>query len=145
MLSRKPTLKIKRLSDGATVPSFAHDGDAGLDLHASEDILIAPKERKAVPLGLAFEIPKGYAGLIWDRSGLALKEGLTTLAGVVDAGYRGEVKVILYNTTDQYYQISRRDRIAQMLIQKVEQPKIEAVSMLDETQRGEGGFGSSGK
>lgn len=145
MLSRRPTIKIKRLVDGATVPSFAHEGDAGLDLHASEDVLIAPGARKAVPIGLAFEIPVGFAGLVWDRSGLALKEGISTMAGVIDAGYRGEVKVILYNTTEKYYQVTRRDRVAQMIIQKVEHPKIEAVSMLQESQRGEGGFGSSGK
>lgn len=127
------------------IPSFNHDGDAGLDMYSVDDVLLAPFERKAVDTGIALELPKGCAGLIWDRSGLALKEGITTMGGVIDEGYRGEVKIILYNQLDRYYQIKKGDRIAQMLIQRVEKPRIEVTGMLTESERNQKGFGSSGK
>lgn len=127
------------------IPSFNHDGDAGLDMYSVDDVLLAPFERKAVDTGIALELPKGCAGLIWDRSGLALKEGIATMGGVIDEGYRGEVKIILYNQLDRYYQIKKGDRIAQMLIQRVEKPRIEVTGMLTESERNQKGFGSSGK
>lgn len=138
-------LKIKKLREDAMIPSFNHDSDAGLDMYSVDEVLVAPQERKAVDTGIALELPKGHAGLVWDRSGLALKEGIITMGGVIDEGYRGEIKIIVYNMTDQYYQIKKGDRIAQMLIQKVEHPKIEVTGMLSESDREAKGFGSSGK
>lgn len=138
-------LKIKKLREDAMIPSFNHDTDAGLDMYSVDEVLVAPQERKAVDTGIALELPKGHAGLVWDRSGLALKEGIITMGGVIDEGYRGEIKIIVYNMTDQYYQIKKGDRIAQMLIQKVEHPKIEVTGMLSESDREAKGFGSSGK
>lgn len=141
----KGKLKIKKLREDAKIPSFNHDTDAGLDMHSVNEVLVAPLERKSIETGIAMELPKGYAGLIWERSGLALKEGIMTMGGVIDEGYRGEIKIIIHNMTNNYYQIRKGDRIAQMLIQKVEHPVIEVTGMLTESEREEKGFGSSGK
>ena len=94
-------LKIKKISPNAIVPSYAHPGDAGMDLYSCEDVTISPSERKLIPTGISVIIPEGCVGLIWDKSGLAVKHGLTTLAGVIDEGYRGEIKVAIFNTSKE--------------------------------------------
>ena len=137
-------LKIKKLSPTAILPSYAHADDAGLDLCADETIIIQPGERQLIPTGLAMAIPSGYVGLIWDKSGIASQHGLKTMAGVIDAGYRGEVKILVYNLSNQPYTVQARTKIAQMLIQPVEQKRILEVPELDDTSRGAGGFGSTG-
>ena len=127
------------------MPRFAHEGDAGLDLLTSEAVTLAPGERRSVGTGLSMEIPEGHVGLIWERSGLAFKHGIKTFGGVVDAGYRGEISICLWNTSEVPYEFKRGDKIAQMLIQAVVAPTIEIVDTLSETVRGENGFGSTGK
>ena len=138
-------LKVKKLVKDATLPSFAHAGDAGLDLYTIEDYELKPQERHAFKTGIAMEIPQGYVGLIWDKSGLAVKHGLHHLAGVIDATFRGEIQVVILNTGTEAYQVKKGDKIAQMLIQKVESVEVEEVAELDDTERGENGWGSSGR
>lgn len=141
------TLQIKRLSPDATVPTYAHEGDAGMDLRAVEAVAVPSGGRALVGTGIAFALPRGFVGLVHPRSGLAAKNGVTVLnaPGTIDAGYRGEIKVILYNTGAESFLVSPGDRIAQLIIQQVECPAIEVVAALDEdTTRGIGGFGSTG-
>lgn len=140
-------LKVKKLSGSEDLPTvaYAHDGDAAFDLYASKRISIEPHERVQVPTGIALALSFGYAGLIWDKSGLSHKHGLRTLGGVVDASYRGEVMVGMINLSDETYVFERGNKVAQMVIQKVEHCEIEVVDNLDDTSRGEGGFGSTGK
>ncbi|MEK9629224.1 MAG: dUTP diphosphatase [Nitrospinota bacterium] len=130
---------------GGTIPQYAHAGDAGADITASEKTVIPPGERLLVATGLRLEIPEGHVGLIWPRSGLAVKKGIDCGAGVIDSHYRGEVKVLLFNHSDSEFPIEPGDRIAQILIQKVERVKFLAADELNETARSEGGFGSTGK
>ena len=137
-------IKVKKLSPSATLPSYVHPHDAGLDLYSTETTTILPQEQKLISTGIALAIPAGYVGLIWDKSGIATKHGLKTMAGVIDAGYRGEVKILLHNLSQQSYTVEAGSKIAQMLIQPVEQKQIVEVEELDETERGEQGFGSSG-
>ncbi|MGQ9471411.1 MAG: dUTP diphosphatase [Candidatus Aminicenantales bacterium] len=137
-------LRVKRLSPQAKLPSYGHPDDAGLDLYSSEETVIRPGEVKAVPTGLKIAIPPGFVGLIWDKSGLALR-GVHRLAGVVDSGYRGEVRVVLVNLGQENFEIGAGMKIAQMLVQPVEQVVIEEVEELDPTPRGEAGFGSTGR
>lgn len=139
------TLKIKRLIKEATLPSYAHAGDAAFDLYAREKITIAPGERVSIPTGIAMEIPDGCVGLIWDKSGLSHKYGLKTLGGVIDASYRGEVFVGMTNLSAAAYTFEKNDKIAQMIIQAREHVVIEENEELSTTERGEGGFGSTGK
>jgi dUTP pyrophosphatase len=136
-------LKIKKLHKDAIIPKYAHDTDAGLDLYSVENLTIKPKHRVIVKTGISIELPKGYAALVWDKSGIA-KKGVTTLAGVCDAGYRGEYKIVLLNVGSKDYKINKGEKIAQILIQKVEQPKIIEVTELTDSQRGKDGFGSTG-
>jgi len=138
-------LKIQKLHDAAKLPSYAHDTDAGLDLYAVETMSIQAGQRAQIPIGIALAIPQGYVGLIWDKSGLSHKAGLKTLGGVVDAGYRGEIFIGILNTSDAQYVCTAGDKIAQMLIQKVEQPQLVVVDTLEDTTRGVGAFGSTGK
>lgn len=138
-------LKIKRFREDAKIPQYAHPGDAGLDLYAVEDVTLAPNERTAVSTGIAMEIPEGYVGFIWDKSGLSIKHGLKTLGGVIDSGYRGEVLIGIMNLSDVEYTIRKGEKVAQMIIQRKETIEVEEVSELGETARGEGGFGSTGK
>ena len=142
-------IPITRLDPSAPLPSQAHDDDAGYDLHANEAAVIASNGGRAlVPTGLAVAIPSGYAGLVLPRSGLALKHGVTVLntPGLIDAQYRGEVKVLLMNTDPHTpYEVSRGDRIAQLVIQRVEYVEWQDVDELDETTRDTFGFGSSGR
>jgi dUTP pyrophosphatase len=139
------TLKIKKLHPDAIVPQFAHADDAGMDLFALERTVALPKSITRIRTGLAMEVPEGYAGLCWDKSGLAANHGIKTLAGVLDAGYRGELVLAVYNLKDEPYVFEKGHKVMQMLIQKVEQPEIIEVDELTETSRGAGGFGSTGK
>jgi len=129
------------------LPTFAHPGDAGADLVSADTLTLKPGERAAVATGLSIEIPNGYVGLIHPRSGLALKHGISMVntPGTIDAGFRGEIKVILINHDQEAdFSINRGDRIAQLVIQKVERAIFEKVEALGETARGQGGFGSTG-
>ncbi len=137
-------IRIKKLNPDAKIPSYAHDGDAGFDLYALGDTVVSAGARILAGTGVAMEIPTGYVGLIWDKSGLSNNHGLKTLGGVIDAGYRGEVKVGIANIGTEDYKISGGHKIAQMLIQKVEHVEIKEVVELSDTVRGEGGFGSTG-
>lgn len=130
---------------GSSIPQYAHAGDAGADITASERTVIPPGERLLVATGVRLEIPEGHVGLIWPRSGLAVKKGIDCGAGVIDSHYRGEVKVLLFNHSDSEFQIEPGDRIAQILIQKVERVQFLPTDQLSETARNEGGFGSTGK
>ena len=130
---------------GESIPQYAHAGDAGADITASEKIAIPPRERTLVSTGVRLEIPEGYVGLIWPRSGLAVKKGIDCGAGVIDSHYRGEVKVLLFNHSNNEFQIEPGDRIAQILIQKVERVEFHLVDQLNETARSDAGFGSTGK
>lgn len=139
-------LRIKKIHPDAVLPRYSRQGDAGLDLHAVENVIIPPQERKLIATGIAMAIPSGYAGLIWDRSGMAAKHGITTLGGVIDSNYRGEWKVILHNLSTEPFTVEKGMRIAQLLIQPVQKKEIVEVEELDEdTERGTEGFGSSGK
>lgn len=138
-------LKIKRLREDAVIPSYAYAGDAAFDLCAGEEVVLTCGEYRVVPTGLALAIPEGYAGLIWDKSGIATKNGVKTLGGVVDAGYRGEVMVGVINLGEKEFVFEKGKKVAQMIIQKVEHMDIKEVTELDDTHRGEKGFGSSGK
>jgi len=142
------TLQFTRLSEDAREPSRAHDGDAGFDLYAVEPAVIGPGERGSVGTGIAVAIPDGWAGLVLPRSGLAAKHGITlpNAPGLIDAGYRGEVRVLLLNTdASESFEIAAGDRIAQLLLVRHEAPELEEVASLEETVRGAGGFGSSGR
>ncbi|MBW3659640.1 MAG: dUTP diphosphatase [Actinobacteria bacterium] len=139
-------LPVVRLDPEAVLPSYAHAGDAGLDLSANEDVTLPPGGRAAVATGLAVSVPDGWVGLVHPRSGLALRQGLTVAnaPGTIDAGYRGEVKVILVNLGDEDVAIVRGDRIAQLVLQEVGRARVVEVDTLDDTARGAGGFGSTG-
>ncbi len=139
------TIKIKRLHPEAVIPHFAHQADAGMDIFSTETVVIKKGERKKIATGIAIELPEGYVSLVWDKSGLATNHGLTNLAGVIDAGYRGEYFITMLNTGDADYTIEKGHKIAQILIQKVEHPTIEEVTELSDSERGAGGHGSSGK
>jgi dUTP pyrophosphatase len=141
-------LRFARLSDNAVLPTRAHEGDAGLDLYAAEAAHLGPGERWSVPTGVAVEIPEGHAGLVLPRSGLAREHGIALVnsPGLIDAGYRGEIRVLLLNTDPaEVYRVSAGDRIAQLLV--VPHASVEAVEVdeLAESARGDGGFGSSGR
>ena len=131
-------------ADGS-LPEYASAGAAGADLRASEAVEIAPGARAAVPTGVRLQIPPGHVGLVWPRSGLAVRHGIDTLAGVIDNDYRGEVRVVLVNHGDAPFRIAPGDRVAQLLVQRVERAAFTAVAQVDETDRGGGGFGSTGR
>ena len=140
-----PKIKIQKINDSAKVPNYAHRGDAGLDFYsAEENYVLKPGERKGFSTGIKMEIPDGSVGLIWDKSGLAAKQGIKIMAGVIDSTYRGEVIVMLINLGSKDYLVEKNTKIAQMLIQKIEQAEIEVVEDLNITKRGDGGFGSTG-
>jgi dUTP pyrophosphatase len=136
-------LKVKRIVPQAKLPSYGHPGDAGMDLYAAVDRVLAPGELFAVPTGIKMAIPRGFVGLVWDKSGISLK-GVHRLAGVVDAGYRGEVQIVLINLSGAPFEIKTGMKIAQMLIQPVGEAEVVEAEELDDTSRGEGGFGSTG-
>lgn len=140
-------LPIRRLDHSVELPTYAYAGDAGLDLRANEDVTLAPHERRLISTGLAVAIPEGFAGFVQPRSGLALKQGLSmaNTPGLVDSHYRGELKVCAVNLDDEHpITIERGERIAQLVIQRVPTVRLVEVDELDETDRGAGGFGSSG-
>lgn len=149
-------LRFKRLHPDAILPTRGHDGDAGMDLYAVEDCVVKSGVVTAVPIGLAVEIPDGYVGLVHPRSGLAFKHGITVVnaPGTIDAGYRGEIKVALTTLIAHYringvidrgaINISKGDRVAQLVVQKVELPMPVEVDELSDHTRGENGFGSTG-
>lgn len=136
-------LKIKRIHPEAKLPSYGHKGDAGLDLFSCAGYVLGAGEVKAIQTGIKVAIPRGYVGLIWDKSGISLK-GVHKLAGVVDAGYRGEVQVVMINLGNAPYEIKKGMKIAQMLIQPISEVEVIEAEDLDDTLRGEDGFGSTG-
>ena len=138
-------IKITKLHPDAKIPQYAHHDDAGMDLFCTEEVTLKPGERLQIKTGIAMEIPDGYVGLIWDKSGLSQKFGLKTLGGVVDSGYRGEIMIGMYNLGAEPYVFEVGHKVAQMLIQKVEQPEIVEVEELSESVRGDNAFGSTGK
>ncbi|MGI8574101.1 MAG: dUTP diphosphatase [Egibacteraceae bacterium] len=141
-------LPVRRLDEGLPLPRYAHAGDAGLDLQARSDVTLEPGERAAVATGLAIALPAGYVGLVHPRSGLAARHGLSMVnaPGTVDAGYRGELTVLLINLdASEPISLARGDRIAQLVIQRVETVRPVEVTELPPSARGEGGFGSSGR
>lgn len=138
-------IEVMKLVPHAQLPVRQHPDDAGLDLFAAEEAVIPAGGRRAVGTGVAIGLPSGYVALFWDRSGLAFKYGITVLGGVIDASYRGEYRVMLYNTSVDDFQVARGDRIAQMLIQRVELCGVTEVTQLTDTERSSGGFGSTGR
>jgi dUTP pyrophosphatase len=138
---------VRRLDAGVPLPARARAHDAGLDLYAAQAVTIEPGSRALVPTGIALAIPQGYAGLVLPRSGLALRHGLTLLntPGLIDSGYRGEVKVLLVNHDCAAAAVARGDRIAQLVIQRVESAELIEVEELPPSDRGAGGFGSTGR
>ncbi len=136
-------IEVKKLETNATLPTRAHHEDAGLDLYASEDLLIGPGHGVMASTGIAMAIEKGYVGMIADRSSLA-KKGLKVAGGIIDAGYRGEIKIIIRNLTNEEIKLSKGERIAQLLLIPIATPSVLEVKDLDQTVRGSGGFGSTG-
>jgi dUTP diphosphatase len=137
-----------KLDPEVATPALAHAGDAGYDLTSRADITLKPWQRALVPTGIAVSIPEGYAGFLQPRSGLAAKYGISIVntPGLIDSHYRGEIKVILVNLdAEQSFEVKRGDKICQLVFQKVEQASFSEVERLDETARGEGGFGSTGR
>ncbi len=140
-------LAVKRLDPGLPLPSYAHDGDAGLDLYAANDVSLEPFQRALVSTGIAVAIPDGYAGFVQPRSGLANRLGLSFVntPGLIDAHYRGEIKIIAINLDPQQtLSLARGERIAQLVVQPVVRVSVIESADLDDTARGEGGFGSTG-
>lgn len=138
-------LKIKKLIGDAIIPKYATKDDAGMDLFAIENVELEPMQRAQIGTGIAMEIPGGHVGLIWDKSGLSHKFGIKTLGGVVDSGYRGEIKIGVINLGKEKYVFEKGHKVAQMIIQKKETPEIVEATELNNSERGEGGFGSTGK
>jgi dUTP pyrophosphatase len=141
-------ITVKLLDKNLPVPCYAHDGDAGCDLYSRVDIELKPGQRALIPTGIAVSIPDGYAGFVQPRSGLALKHGISIVntPGTIDSKYRGEVGVILINLDlKESFKVNRGDKIAQLIIQKVENTTLKVVAELDDTLRGSGGFGSTGR
>ena len=140
------TLRFKRIHPDAVLPSYAHPSDAGMDVRSVEDLTIAPGKRALVHTGLVILLPPLYEAQVRPRSGLALKSGVTVLntPGTIDSGYRGEIGVILANLGDGEFHVKKGDKIAQIVIAPVTQPEIVETAEIDETDRGAGGFGSTG-
>ena len=144
---RAVSVPVKRLDETLAAPAYAYSGDAGLDLHAAEDAVLAPFERKAVSCGIALAIPEGHAGLVMPRSGLAVKHGISIVnsPGLIDSNYRGEIKAVLVNLDpNAEFRITKGDRIAQLVIVAVPEVALVETEDLGDTERGQGGFGSSG-
>lgn len=145
-MRRRLNVKFRCLNEDAVVPAYAHEGDAGMDIFTDQDHVLAPHDWGVVSTGIAIALPEGYVGLVHPRSGLAAKQGVTVLnaPGTIDAGYRGEIKVILYNSSGRYVYLKKHDRIAQLIVQEYVHVDAVPVDDLDETGRGTGGFGSTG-
>ena len=138
-------LNVKKLHPEAKLPSKGHPGDAGIDFFAEETAVFAPGAQVNVKTGVAVEIPEGHVGLIWDKSSISFNKGLKVMGGVIDAGYRGEIIMSLYNTSSSEQTIEKGSKIAQMIIQKFEDCEIKEVFEVSETVRGEGREGSTGQ
>jgi dUTP pyrophosphatase len=138
-------VKIKKIKE-VKMPSYAHKGDAGVDLYAAEDYLLKPMERRLISTGIKMAIPYGYEGQVRPKSGLAIEHGISFInaVGTIDSGYRGEIKIPCINLGNKEFEIRKGEKIAQMVFNKVEEVIFEEVDKLDETTRGEGGFGSTG-
>ena len=141
------TLAFRRVHPAAVLPAYAHPSDAGMDLRSVEGVTLAPGGRALVRTGLVMSLPSGYEGQVRPRSGLALKHGVTVLnaPGTIDSGYRGEVGVVLANFGSEPFSVAVGDRIAQLVIAPVTQPEVVETEAVDETDRGTGGFGSTGR
>ncbi len=135
---------IQKLHPDAILPRYANPKDAGLDLFSNEEVVLQPNEKKTVKTGIALALPENHVGLVWDKSGIASKLHLHTFAGVIDESYRGELQIVIGNFSAQPYKIEKGQKIAQLLVQPITYAHIEEVSTLNETQRGLGGFGSTG-
>ena len=138
-------IKVRKINPDAKIPCYAHPGYAGMDLFSCEDYILKPGERRLFPTGLQMELPKGYEMQIRPKSGLALKHGITVLntPGTIDSSYRGEVGIILFNSSGENYEVKSGEKIAQAVISKFETASIVEINELSETSRGEGGFGST--
>jgi|TARA_B100001094_G_scaffold252945_1_gene251153 dUTP pyrophosphatase len=140
------TIKVKKTEPNAIIPTRANKADAGWDLYSLTTRSLAPQQRAIYRTGISLQIPEGHVGLLWPRSGLSVKSGVDVLAGVIDSGYRGEVQVCLLNTSNEdWVEINEGDRIAQILFQEVPEFQLQQVDVLQNSGRGAGGFGSSGK
>lgn len=137
-------LKWKKMEEGAKGPAKGHPGDAGMDFFALETVRFQPGGQRKVRTGIAMEIPDGYVGLIWDKSGISFNQGLKVMGGVIDSGYRGEILISLLNTSAEEQVIETGNKIAQMLVQKFEDCELVETSEISETPRGADGFGSTG-
>jgi dUTP pyrophosphatase len=139
-------IKVKILNSSATIPTFAHMGDACADLYADVDVRLDPSTTQLISTGIALQIPKGYEGLIRPRSGLSLKQSVIIVnsPGTIDSGYRGELKIIMHNLGTKPFEVCKGDRIAQLAIRKIPNIKFDEVEELEDTPRGAGGFGSTG-
>lgn len=142
----KLKISIQKTRNDAKIPSYAHKGDAGVDLYSAEDMIIKPMERKHVPTGIKIAIPNGYEAQVRPKSGLAINNGITVLntPGTIDSGYRGEIMVITINLGSEPFKVEKGKKIAQMVFKKTEEAEFKEVDSLDETTRNEGGFGSTG-
>jgi dUTP pyrophosphatase len=143
-MTNKIRIKVKKIHPEAVIPQYAHPGDAGMDLYSVEDTIIKAGERAIVGTGLSIELPEGYVSLIWDKSGVAAKNGIKTMAGVLEHTYRGEYKIVMFNTSKDNFEIKKGQKIAQVLIQPIMTAEVEEVKDLSDTARGAGGFGSTG-
>ncbi len=137
-------LKIQRIHEDAKLPLYQHKGDAGLDIFSSVDCVLEAGEVKPVPTGIRMAVPDGYVGLVWDKSGISLR-GVHRLAGVIDSGYRGEVRVVMVNLGNEAFVIEKGMKIAQLLVQPATEVKVVEAEELETSSRGEEGFGSTGK
>lgn len=137
-------LKVKRIKRDAKLPNYSHAGDAGMDIFSAKACVLEAGEVKPISTGIQMAIPEGFVGLIWDKSGISLK-GVHRLAGVIDSGYRGEVKVVMANFGDEPFVVEKGMKIAQILIQPVIEVKVLEAEELEDTSRGKEGFGSTGK
>jgi dUTP pyrophosphatase len=138
-------VKIKKLHDDVQVPSYGRPGDAGLDIYSREDKVLIPGEQHVFKTGFSLAPPPGCVSLIWDRSGMAAKNGVKVMGGVIEHSFRGEYGVVLINLTRTPYEVKKGDRIAQLLIQPIYTAELEVVEQLDDTHRGAGAWGSSGR
>jgi dUTP pyrophosphatase len=139
-------VEVRRLDPQVPLPEYAREGDAGCDLVTTESAELGPGERRVLPTGIALALPLGYAGFVHPRSGLAARSGIgiVNAPGTIDSGYRGEVKVVLVNHGQEPVRVERLDRIAQLVVQRVEQVRWREVATLADSERGEGGYGSTG-
>lgn len=145
-MAKQPVIKFKKLNPLAKIPTYAHEGDAAFDLYSTEEVVVWPGRRYVFQIGIASEFTSGWYISIRGKSGLALKYGIDVLAGVIDAGYRGEWGVVVVNLGDQPWQIEVGDKVAQAsLLPLPQQAKIEEIKDLSSSERGKGGFGSSGR